>query len=715
MRTTIQGPRQEWDGMAYIAVHGNVAAIRDMGIGTPMTGCRDALVTLKNPTSEKTCGAIVSTLAQGSEEFIEIDPCLMTDLGAMPGTVLEMNALRPVPATKVSLALSSSELTQREMDSLFATYLNRHPLSPGQKKFMHPFSGGKIAIEVIDVKPSQFAVFSPGTEVHIEEGRRVISEAGLDEVGGLESEKRLIRERILLPIVQPDFFAAHGIRPPRGILLCGPPGCGKTMIARALSSEINANYIELNGSEVFNPLYGESEKVLRDAFRKAREKTPAIILIDELDTLGTARSATRGDLERRLVNTLLTEMDGLRSLGNVIVVATTNTPDTLDPALRRPGRFDYEIRIGVPDRKGRRDILGKLTKHMAITDDVGLDDIARRTHGFVGADLMLLCREAAFDALTSARTMDELASAAPAVTLGLQISRMHFESALKRVRPSALREFAVEVPTNLGWKDVGGLSGVKETIIQEVIQVLKDPESFEQVGIRPVRGVLLYGPPGTGKTLLARIIANEAEANFISVKGPEVLSKWVGESEQRIRQLFGKARESSPCIIFFDEIDSLCAARGRSVSDVGDRVVNQLLTEMDGFATGKHVIVIAATNRSELIDPALLRPGRFDYQIHVPLPDSHGREEVFKVHLASKRCSAEVDAAALARETETFSGAHIEEVTRRAALTAFRENGFRVEGTEISMGHLREAIRIVRESMNDLGPGPIGFADGRGK
>lgn len=481
------------------------------------------------------------------------------------------------------------------------------------------------------------------------------------------------------------------------------------MIARALSSEIKANYVELSGSEVFNALYGESERAIKERFNKAKEKTPAIILIDEIDALGGARSAMRGELERRLVTTLLTEMDGLRSLGNVIVVATTNTPDVLDPALRRPGRFDYEIHIGVPDRKGRLDIFNKLTKHMAVAKDVDRDEISRRTHGFVGADLMLLCREAAFEALTAKHTINELIQGKSEMSAGLEISKLDFDNALRKVKPSALREFAVEVPTNLGWKDVGGLASAKDTIIEEIVQVLRDPESFEKVGITPVKGILLYGPPGTGKTLVARVIANEAEANFISIKGPEVLSKWFGESEQRIRTLFMKARESSPCIIFFDEIDAISAARGKSISDAADRVVNQLLTEMDGFETGKHVCVIAATNRAELIDPALLRPGRFDYQIMVPLPDEAGREEIYKIHLRSKPLADDIDLKRLVSECDQFSGAHIAEVCRRAALAAFRKNKFVVLGTKVQMKDLLDGIEIVRSTIKNVDKPQIGY------
>ncbi|MFA5240671.1 MAG: AAA family ATPase, partial [Phycisphaerae bacterium] len=375
MKIMIKSTRSDWEGMAYVALHGDVSKFRNLFIGKPEGDYRDSFMLLRNGETAKECGAIVTSLVQDREEFVEIEPCLLNDLSSGLGKSIEIKPLKPTTATSIRVALSKTDLNQREIESLCKTYLDRHPLSVGQKKYMYLFTGERIAIEVLEVAPCEFAIFSNATQLVVEKSRVAASIGSLEEVGGLENEKRIIRERILLPIVQPEFFATHGIRPPRGILLCGPPGCGKTMIARGLSSEINANFFELNGSEVFNPFYGESEKTLREVFKKAREKTPAIILIDEIDTLGGARSATKGDLERRLVNTLLTEMDGLRSLGSVVVVATTNTPDTLDPALRRPGRFDYEIHIGVPNLKGRHEILGKLTKHMAIDDDVDLNDL----------------------------------------------------------------------------------------------------------------------------------------------------------------------------------------------------------------------------------------------------------------------------------------------------------------------------------------------------
>lgn len=440
MDISIKATKTEWEGMAYVAIYGDVTKLRDAGIGQFANNFKDAYVILKSGQTTKACGGIIKTMLPSSEDGIEIDPRLLSDISVKLRSTVEILPLEPAYATQVKVAVSKSELNQTELQNLSRTYLTRHPLSSGQKKPIYSPFTEKITLEILEVRPHDLAIFSNNTELIVDTDKTTSTVESLDEVGGLEHEKKSIRERILLPLLQPDFFSAHGIRPPRGILLCGPPGCGKTMIARALSSEIKANFVELSGSEVFNPFYGESEKVIKDKFNKAREKTPAIILIDEIDVLGRARSATRGELERRLVTTLLTEMDGLRALGNVIVVATTNTPDVLDPALRRPGRFDYEIHIGVPDKKGRLDIFNKLTKHMSISADVDRGEIARRTHGFVGADLMLLCREAAFEALTNKHPIDELVHGKPEITTGIEISKQDFDNALKKVKPSALRE-----------------------------------------------------------------------------------------------------------------------------------------------------------------------------------------------------------------------------------------------------------------------------------
>ncbi len=714
MKIVVKAAKTQWEGMAYVGLAGDLSRFRSAGLGKAVNGFRDAYVILRNVQSATQCGGIIKAMSSSSEESIEMDPCLLDDLSMKLGDTIDITSLEPIPAKQIQVAVSETDFNREEVKNVCRTYLGRQPLCTSQKKPIYLFTSEKISIEVLGVTPKELAVFSDSTELVIDTKKTVVSVGGLDEVGGLEKEKRTIRERILLPIIQPEFFAVHGIRPPRGILLSGPPGCGKTMIAKALSKEIDAHFEELRCSDVFHSLYGESEKAVTGVFEKAKAKTPAVILIDEIDAIGSSRSAARGELERRLVTSLLTEMDGIRSMGSVIVVATTNTPDVLDPALRRPGRFDYEIHIGVPDRKGRLDILYKLTERMVLSEDVDLEHIAKRTHGFVGADLMLLCRESAFEALTRSHSIEEFIDGVPEAGAGLHVARQDFDNALTKVKPSALREFAVEVPTGLGWDDVGGLASIKDTIIQEIVHILKDPESFEEVGISPVKGVLLYGPPGTGKTLIARVIANEAEANFISIRGPELLSKWFGESEQRIRNLFMKARESSPCIIFFDEIDAVSAARGQSASDAGDRVVNQLLTEMDGFETSKNVCVIAATNRVELIDPALLRPGRFDYQIEAPLPDDQGREEIFKIHLESKPLADDINIKTLVTKSTNFSGAHIAELCRRAALNSFRENGFDASKTKVHMSHLLDAMEVVKKTINAVEKPHIGYKTEKG-
>ncbi|MCU7805610.1 MAG: AAA family ATPase [Candidatus Thiodiazotropha sp. (ex Lucinoma borealis)] len=700
---------REWDGMGCVSLQGDIEVLQQAGIGQVSADFRTAYVVLHNQESDQRCGAIVKKLTHTPNTLLEADPSLASDLSASVGSLLELSALTPTPANSVRLSVLNTDLGVNDIERLCRIYLSRQPLYPGQHKQVYLLTGEKITLKILEVLPQPLCIYTDSTVTVVETSTCPAAGGGLDEVGGLEQEKRILRERILLPITQPDFFARHGIRPPRGILLYGPPGAGKTMIARALASENNATFFELSGADAFTATYGESEKAINEIFARASKKTPAIILIDEIDALGSTRHDTRGELERRVVTTLLTAMDGLRQLGNVIVVGTTNMPDRLDPALRRPGRFDYEIHVGVPDRQGREDILHKKTAHMATAPDVDLCEIAHRTHGFVGADLMLLCREAAFSALTTAHRPESLFSSELKPAGNIQVNAADFEQALRRVKPSALREFAVEVPGHLDWDCVGGLSALKSTLAEEVIQGLKNPETFERVGIRPVRGILLYGPPGTGKTLIARVIANQADANFIAIKGPELLSKWFGESEQRIRHLFSKARESSPCIIFFDEIDAISGSRGHDTSGGADRIVNQLLTEMDGFDTSKHVCVIGATNRVDTIDEALLRPGRFDHQILVPLPDEAGLEEIYRIHCRNKPLLDDVDFAALARRSHHFSGAHVAEVCRRAALATLRKCTFDADRARISHGHLLEAVNAVCKTIHDLDEPKIGF------
>ncbi len=643
--------------------------------------------------------------------IVQADPLLRSALGVAEGAPVDVEPLSPEAALEVEIAFPKGQDLQ-ELTELCRTYLLLQPLWAGCSKPLYLYSGERVTVSVESVSPGDFAVLTAATRITPSQKQASSQAVSFRDVGGLGREIRILKERIVRPLRCKDLFQSMGIRVPRGILFTGPPGCGKTLLARALSNELGISCLEVRGPEVFAGIYGESEKRVRELFSEARKNAPSLLLIDEIDAMAPSRQSTHGDLERRIVTSLLAEMDGLRDGGDVIVVATTNEPDLLDQALRRPGRFDFELHIGAPDRAARLEILRIHAARMPL-EDVALATVAERAHGFSGADLMNLCREAAFAALRRAMPEEGDGAADQARLKGTRVRPEDFEQALKSLRPSALREFAVEVPGDLTWEDVGGLGNIKTTLVEEIVRAIEDPETFARMGIRLPRGVLLYGPPGTGKTLLARVIANRAGANFISVRGPEMLSKWFGESEQRLRVLFARARQVSPCIVFFDEIDAITAARGKSVSDAGDRIVNQLLTEMDGFQTDTRVCVIAATNRKDILDPALLRPGRFDYVFEVPLPGAAEREEIFKIHLKGKPLEKGIDVKALASEgrTKGFSGAHIAEVCRRAAMEALRCNSFVFEGALVTQQHLLEAVDAVAKNINELEKKlrPIGF------
>jgi transitional endoplasmic reticulum ATPase len=531
-------------------------------------------------------------------------------------------------------------------------------------------------------------LISPATVIRLasEEGKREPGTITYEDIGGLRREMRRIREMIELPLRYPEVFERLGIDPPKGVLLHGPPGCGKTLIARAVAHETSAHFVHVNGPEIMAKYYGEAEGNLRAIFDEAKKRAPAIIFIDEIDAIAPKREEMSGDrqVERRVVAQLLALMDGLESRGNVIVVAATNIPNTLDPALRRPGRFDREIAIGVPDKDGRREILEIHTRGMPLAADpstdsgqvVNLDRLAAVTHGFVGADLEALSREAAMSALR--RLMPDIDFAQAHIPydklMALEVTMDDFLAALAEVEPSAIREVFTEVP-DVGWADVGGLDKVKQLLMEAVEWPLHYGPLFRHAGVRPSKGILLHGPPGTGKTLLAKALARESEANFIAVKGPQLLSMWVGESERGVREVFRKARQSAPCIIFLDEVDALAPRRGGGGdSQVTERVVSQLLTELDGIEELKEVVVLAATNRLDRVDPALLRPGRFDFLVELPAPDQEARLSILRVHTRRMPLADDVNLAALAAETEGFVGAEIEELCRRAALLAIREH-----------------------------------------
>ena len=540
----------------------------------------------------------------------------------------------------------------------------------------------EIRLQVVSTTPKGVVHIDQNTEVELrtefEEPRDGRGTVNYDDVGGMEDTIKQLREMVELPLRYPELFTRLGVDPPKGVLLHGPPGTGKTRLAQAVANESDAQFFTINGPEIMGSAYGESEKRLREVFEQAERSQPAIVFIDEIDSIAPKRQNVHGEAEKRLVAQLLTLMDGLQSRTNLVVIAATNRPEAIDEALRRPGRFDREIIIGVPDEQGRREILSIHTRGMPLGEGVDLKELARSTHGFVGADLAALSREAAIEAVR--RIMPKLDLDArevpPEVLEELQVEKNDFREALKRVQPSAMREVMVQAPT-IGWKDIGGLDQSVERLREGVELPLKNPQAFDRLGIRPAKGFLLYGPPGTGKTLLAKAVAKEAEANFISMKSSDLLSKWYGESEQQISRMFARARQVAPCVVFIDEIDSLVPARGSGAGEpqVTSRVVNTILAEMDGMEELNSIIVIGATNRPGLVDPALLRPGRFDELVYVGAPNREGREHILKIHTARMPLAGDVDLAAIAGQTTRYTGADLEDVVRRAGLVAIRRGG----------------------------------------
>ncbi len=573
--------------------------------------------------------------------------------------------------------------------------------------------GRKIDLVVTSTTPTAEAVIvTDQTKVtvgeQVKEAPRAIPRIAYEDIGGLRPVIQKVREMIELPLRHPELFERLGVEAPKGVLLHGPPGTGKTLLAKAVASETNANFYSIGGPEIMSKFYGESEERLREIFKEAQENAPSIIFIDEIDSIAPKREEVTGEVEKRVVSQLLSVMDGLQSRGKVVVIGATNRINSLDPALRRPGRFDREIEIGVPDRDGRLEILQIHTRGMPL-EDVDLKKLADVTHGFVGADLEALAKEAAIRALR--RILPEInleAENIPAEVLNKIIVRMSdFQEALKEVEPSAMREVLVEVP-DIKWDDIGGLEGVKEELREAIEWPLKYPELFAQMNAVPPKGLLLYGPPGTGKTLLAKAAANESEANFISVKGPELLNKYVGESEKAVREVFRKARQASPCIIFFDEIDSVAPLRGSGSGDsnVTERVISQFLTEMDGLEELRNVVIIAATNRPDIVDPALLRPGRFDRMLLVPPPDLEARKQIFRIHTKKTPLAEDVKLDELARKTEGYTGADIASICNTAVMLSIKEHigkakdpedaKKKAKGLKVAKRHFDEAMQKVK-------------------
>lgn len=652
---------------------------------------------------KRTTAAIAVPAYQEDQELdvVRLDGLQRGNAGIGSGEHVTLRRAESRPATRVVFAPAQREMRlQGPTNALKRNFFGK-PLVAGdlvatagqqpvtdmppevRRMFNAPaYALTQIRLQVVSTAPKGIVHIDENTEVELraefEEPRDGRGTVNYDDVGGMGDTIRQLREMVELPLRYPELFTRLGVDPPRGVLLHGPPGTGKTRLAQAVANESEAEFFIINGPEIMGSAYGESEKRLREVFEEAARAAPSIIFIDEIDSISPKRNQVQGEAEKRVVAQLLTLMDGLDARTNLVVIAATNRPDAIDEALRRPGRFDREIVIGVPDESGRREILAIHTRGMPLGEGVDLKELARTTHGFVGADIAALTREAAIDAVR--RIMPKLdleKQTIPAEVLDeLCVERSDFIAALKRVQPSAMREVMVELP-NVGWSDIGGLGDAQEKLKEGVELPLRNPQAFRRLGIRPAKGFLLYGPPGTGKTLLAKAVAKEAEANFISIKSSDMLSKWYGESEQQISRLFARARQVAPCVIFIDEIDSLVPARGSGDAEpqVTARVVNTILAEMDGLEDLQSVVVIGATNRPTLVDPALLRPGRFDELVYVGTPDAPGREHILKIHTRDMPLADDVDLAKIAAETERFTGADLEDVVRRAGLVALRRAG----------------------------------------
>nr|Q07590.2 RecName: Full=Protein SAV [Sulfolobus acidocaldarius DSM 639] len=615
-----------------------------------------------------------------SDDEIRIDGYIRKSIKVGIGDDVTVRKTNVSPASKVVLAPTQPI----RFDNSFVEYvkdtLMDKPLAKGETLPI-PIYTGTLELTVVNTQPSNYVYVTGSTNIEIRE--EPVKESSLaypkvswEDIGDLEEAKQKIREIVEWPMRHPELFQRLGIDPPKGILLYGPPGTGKTLLARALANEIGAYFITVNGPEIMSKFYGESEQRIREIFKEAEENAPSIIFIDEIDAIAPKREDVTGEVEKRVVAQLLTLMDGIKGRGRVIVIGATNRPDAIDPALRRPGRFDREIEIRPPDTKGRKDILQVHTRNMPITDDVDLDKLAEMTYGYTGADLAALAKEAAIYALRRFVDEKKLNLDQPTIPAEiikeLKVSMNDFLNALKSIQPSLLREVYVEVP-KVNWNDIGGLDNVKQQLREAVEWPLRFPELFTKSGVTPPKGILLFGPPGTGKTMLAKAVATESGANFIAVRGPEILSKWVGESEKAIREIFRKARQAAPTVIFFDEIDSIAPIRGLSTdSGVTERIVNQLLAEMDGIVPLNKVVIIAATNRPDILDPALLRPGRFDRLIYVPPPDKTARFEILKVHTKNVPLAEDVSLEDIAEKAEGYTGADLEALVREATINAMR-------------------------------------------
>ena len=656
-------------------------------------------------------------------DVLRIDGLQRANAGVGSGDFVEVRKAESKAATRVVFAPAQQNLRlQGSSNALKRTFFGRpfcqgdivatagHQrvgnMPPNVQQYMNApaYALQEIRLAVVAASPKGIVHIDENTEIELrpeyeEPAAARRADVTYDDIGGMAATIDQLREMVELPLRYPELFQRLGVDPPKGLLLYGPPGTGKTRLARAVANESDASFFLINGPEIMGSAYGESEGRLREIFEEAAKSSPSIVFIDEIDSIAPKRGQVQGEAEKRVVAQLLTLMDGLEARANLVVIAATNRPEAIDEALRRPGRFDREIVVGVPDERGRREILGIHTRGMPLGDRVDLGELARTTYGFVGADLAALTREAAIEAVR--RIMPKLNleehTIPPEVLDELSVTREDFLEALKRVQPSAMREVMVQAP-QVRWSDVGGLDKAQERLKEGVELPLKDPDAFRRLGIRPAKGFLLYGPPGTGKTLLAKAVAREAEANFIATKSSDLLSKWYGESEQQIAKLFARARQVAPCVIFIDELDSLVPARGGSLGEpqVTERVVNTILAEMDGLEELQSVVVIGATNRPNLVDPALLRPGRFDELVYVGVPNAEGRRRILAIQTQKMPLAGDVDLDTVAGRTDRFSGADLEDVVRRAGLVALRRS---LKSDVVTMADFEEALTESRASV----------------
>jgi transitional endoplasmic reticulum ATPase len=657
---------------------------------------------------------------------IRLNKVVRKNLRVRLGDIISVHACGDVPYGKRIHVLPMDDTIEGITGNLFETYLKPYFLEayrPVRAGDLFLVRGGfrPVEFKVVGVDPGEFVICAPDTVIHCEgepvkrEDEEKLDDVGYDDIGGCKKAMAQIREMIELPLRHPTLFKTLGVKPPRGVLLYGPPGSGKTLIARAVANETGAFFFLINGPEIMSKMAGEAESNLRKAFEEAEKNAPAIIFIDEIDSIAPKRDKTNGEVEKRIVSQMLTLMDGMKGRGQVVVIGATNRPNSIEAALRRFGRFDRELDIGVPDDNGRLEILRIHTKNMKLGADVKLEDIASNTHGFVGADLAQLCTEAALTCIREKMDLIDLEEETIDAEIldSMAVTQDHFTSAMGQCNPSSLRETVVEVP-NVKWDAIGGLEQTKRELQEMILYPIEHPEKFEKFGMHPSRGVLFYGPPGCGKTMLAKAVATECSANFVSIKGPELLTMWFGESEANVREVFDKARSAAPCVLFFDELDSIGTARGSGgggdAGGAGDRVMNQLLTEIDGVGVKKNVFFVGATNRPELLDDALLRPGRLDQLIYIPLPDKPARLGILESTLKKSPIAPNVPLSFIAELTDGFSGADLAELCQRAAKAAIRDaiaadelntgDGMDVETTsEIGRKHFEEAMGGARRSV----------------